>query len=286
MPTKRQLHGRLKCNFCGSRKTTKDLRCCGCGGSSFSQRKSKVSVTNENHKMVYELLRTQNNLKYTIITLAIGVIAIALFSYRQISSVQPEKPAARQSIVEFSKNEIQQILANAITEDYEFIFVESKTSTKEIQTTNLHIEENANPLVLVLSSFEAVHWHILNPHNVDIRAIVFGSTKIGSKITGHSSQQLPHKGKIELITSKRCEGINMGSIPVDVTNQLDGFGTGVLSGISISTHNQDIRVPESIIDERYAQEVQRMSDSCPKPHTQTGTIERAVLLQTSRQPDR
>lgn len=261
----------LQCNFCGSRTLRKE-RCAGCGGSSFSRVNKPELTENPNDQAIRQVIETQRNLKVVSLILAFSFIAIALSI---VKSKKPEESIATdgdERFIEYTKDEIQQLLAEGISEDYEFLYVVTYSNSSPDNTITLDIKENKKPIVLVLTSYEAVNWKISNPFNADIRAIVYGSDKMGTTVKGDitpSAIHLPHTGPIRGSSSFQNCPINTSTMDTSESDlnkvmMLEELGTGVLGGTSYRNSANQIKVPQTTMGARYVRELKDKYNRCTK----------------------
>ena len=61
-----------------------------------------------------------------------------------------------------------------------------ESPSKNLKTV-VNLERTARPVLLVLSSYSPVKWYLSNPYGVDVRAIVYGSSKPGATLAGEIS---------------------------------------------------------------------------------------------------
>ena len=164
---------------------------------------------------------------------------------------------------QYSTKAINSQLTNLIAEDYEFLYVSQHESPSTNQTTLLNLEDNDKPVVLLLNSYEPVKWHVLNPFNIELRAVVIGSYEQGSEVQGDISTNtkiLHHTGKVGRINNgrKRCQcysgTINCGGETIaDIEKKLSVFGSGTLAGLTINSSTSTLVVPEEIVNSRAKQ---------------------------------
>ncbi len=112
------------------------------------------------------------------------------------------------------------------------------------------------PLVLILSSYTPVRWVIRNPHDVDLRAVAFGSHSPGSELAGDLEpgvKRIPFRGQLGHYSrmpscncsgsSFHCEGAELFSTQAAVE-----AATGlVLHGFSGQYQAQTLPVPDLVM---------------------------------------
>jgi len=159
---------------------------------------------------------------------------------------------------EYSKSAIHSKLTNLINGEYEFLYASQNKSPSQNRTTLLNLEKRPGPVVLMLSSSNPINWHISNPFDVDVKAVVYGSYKAGSVVAGdidadtpifNHGQRLIRKGRRKCFCSSKTLRCKDNSL-VDFEEQMKEYGTGLLSGISVNHSTNTLLVPEITINSK------------------------------------
>ncbi len=180
----------------------------------------------------------------------------------------------RSHSIEYSTAGIVNKLPDLDSEDYKVLYVYQRRTPSGARSTLLHLGETSGPVVLVLDSYNAIDWKILNTFSVDLRAIVIGSYKGGSSAHGQNLPEIltlrrknnnPHMstGVLNCNCSMGCRSSGL----VGLVEELEALGTGNLSGITTGHSNGSLAVPEiAITSAENAQESieqMRRLESCP-----------------------
>ncbi len=157
-------------------------------------------------------------------------------------------------------SEIRARLGEALPADVTLYYAGVYESSAQDMSIVLNLEHTQGPVALVLSSYSPVRWHLSNPFGVDVRAVVYGAYKPGSRLDGdlpESLLRLPAKSRIGSYRvgaecsctagTFHCSGGSLGP----TLSALKGL-TGVsLSGFSGSYSASALAVPATRIDEAF-----------------------------------
>jgi hypothetical protein len=163
-------------------------------------------------------------------------------------------------VEKLSLSEIKEQLADNVLGEYEIYYAGLYESSNKDLSAVLNIEKTPKQIVLFLSSYSPVKWHISNPFMTDIRAIVYGSSSPGTTITGDldsSTILFPSQKRIGSYSSKKkcrctagvfhCEGNSLLSTK-EAVEQLSEYP---MTGFSGKYSASSLRVPQVIVNERY-----------------------------------
>ena len=163
-----------------------------------------------------------------------------------------------------SEAEIKNRLKSNLLSDFEVYYAGVYESSAKDLTTTLNLEKTSRPILLVLSSYSPVNWHISNPFEVDIRGIVYGSHKPGSTLAGQIPESVlmfPAKTRIgSYDVSPKCScsagGFHCeGGTMITTVKALQALTEMPLSGFSGKYSAASLRLPEIKVNDRYLQEV-------------------------------
>lgn len=265
MTISKKLSSALICDFCGNRQYY-EQRCSKCGGASLTSENDKPLAANSNHTLIRKVTKSLTQLKMLSLFLVICFVSILMTIDDPMTLTGNLFTTVKQQEVQLSDAEIRQDLAKHISVEYGFQFVSLYKGSSADRTTLVHIENTAEPIVLVLSSFEAVTWRLSNPYKVDIRAVIYGSHHDFSEITGdiepstiimqHTDAFGPFKR-----ASVNCDcrsGILRctGGIRQTV-KRLEKLGSGTLVGLTNRSSTDLLRVPTNLISEELLNEVEQ-----------------------------
>lgn len=128
----------------------------------------------------------------------------------------------------------------------------------------LNIQKSRQPIVLMLSSYNPVKWLVINPHQVEIRAVIFGSHNPGSEVTGierDETRLLQFKGYVgSYDTTPRCSCLGShfhceGSHLLNTKQQVESVVGMPLTGFSGSYSAPSLLVPELLLTPARLQEI-------------------------------
>ncbi|UZE95438.1 hypothetical protein [Alkalimarinus alittae] len=176
--------------------------------------------------------------------------------------------------------EIEQRLKSNLLGDYEIYYAGLYESDKKDLSVVLNMEKTSKQIVLFLGSYSSIQWHISNPFDVDIRAVVYGSYSPGTTVVGDINPEtllLVANGQIGSHSAQRkcscvgshfhCEGRSLMS----TKNTVEKMGRSKLTGFSGKYSAGSLRIPEVIVNSRYledleqeAKEVDVARQSCKK----------------------
>lgn len=245
------------CDYCGNQQAREE-RCANCGGASLSRTDDKQDAARLYRNLLKQAVKSQNRLKIFSAFLALGFVSICFVFFDPITVGEKMLSVVSKSEEPmYSAAEIRQKLGDDISSDYEFQYVSLHSSSGADSTTLVQIERNTRPIVLVLSSFEAVKWDVSNPYGVDILAIVYGSHWKGSAVTGDaglSAIALQHNGAIGRFrrASVNCEcreGVLRctGGFGWHIVKLLEEFGSGTIGGHTTASSAASLRVPAKVV---------------------------------------
>jgi hypothetical protein len=190
--------------------------------------------------------------------------------------------AIRKHSLDYSKSGIVNQLSELASDKYRVLYVYQSRTPHSANSTLLHLADIRGPVVLVLDSYKAIDWKILNPQSIDLRAIVTGAYKGRSSVHG---ENLPEtlsliydknnvKPDTELFNCNCSIGCR-GSGLVGLTVELDSIGTGILTGITMADSAHSLAVPEiTISSEEISQssiDQMRQQEACPRPGSANST---------------
>jgi len=255
------------CDFCGSHQF-EQTSCSGCGGLSLSQVNNQGLTEKRNFKKLNVAVKAHNRLKVVMVALAMGFIVVTTVLFKPQTHV--EKFFQQISGGEYSEEEIYQKLHNEISEPYEFVVAKIRKSSGPDRTTQVHLQRNANPIVLVLVSHDAVTWRFSNPNKVNVLAVIYGSHEKGASVTGDlepSTLLLHHKGPIGQFFAKtqhcdcgsdavRCP---YGGLVSRAILLMDRFGSGILTGHTLRDTESFLRVPSYAVSAKQVHSTRQSS---------------------------
>lgn len=183
-------------------------------------------------------------------------------------------------VEKLSLSDIKSQLAENILGEYDIYYAALYESSSKDLSTVLNIGKTPKPVVLFLSSYSPVKWHISNPYMTNIRAIIYGSFSPGAKVVGDldkSTLLLPSKKRIGSYSSEpkcscnsghfHCEGSSM----LSTKNTLEKLSQQKLVGFSGKYSASSLKVPEIIINEKYIEDqklnnenIKLLRNSCKK----------------------
>lgn len=183
-------------------------------------------------------------------------------------------------VEKLSLSDIKSQLAENILGEYDIYYAALYESSSKDLSTVLNIGKTPKSVVLFLSSYSPVKWHISNPYMTNIRAIIYGSFSPGAKVVGDldkSTLLLPSKKRIGSYSSEpkcscnsghfHCEGSSM----LSTKNTLEKLSQQKLVGFSGKYSASSLKVPEIIINEKYIEDqklnnenIKLLRNSCKK----------------------
>lgn len=115
----------------------------------------------------------------------------------------------------YTRDEIRQNLAKLTSKNSEVLFAGVYESSEKDQSIELILNKNKKPVILVLSSYDAVNWVIKNRYMTKVEAIVYTAYKPGVEISGDIPKDIPILAYNRRIGSykmkKDCTCINGGA---------------------------------------------------------------------------
>ena len=87
-------------------------------------------------------------------------------------------------------SEIRARLGEALPADVTLYYAGVYESSAQDMSIVLNLEHTQGAVALVLSSYSPVRWHLSNPFGVDVRAVVYGAYKPGSRLDGDLPESL------------------------------------------------------------------------------------------------
>ena len=232
-------------------------------------------TANQNHERVRvlidgNLINLADERKKTLIELDQGQHLIEV-EYRNRDRYADFHMSIQRSNIEYSKAGIQSTLSRHMPEDYKFLYVFQHQSRTSARMTLLNLHKTSGPVVLMLDSYDVINWQVLNPHHVDIRAVVVASYKQGSSVRGEippSAMTLQSRDRIlrknsALRTCSCYSGVTQcgGTLLPQIAKAIESFGTGVLSGLTINHKNHTLQVPEIYVNNNSIErEIQSIAD--------------------------
>ncbi len=165
-----------------------------------------------------------------------------------------------------SINDIKTRLTENILGKYELHYAGIYESSSKDLSVTIQIKKSPKQIVLFLNSHRAVKWQISNPFMTDIRAIVYGSNSPGTTISGDINKATMILASEQRIGSSytaiprcncisghfNCSGSNMLSTKKFIERLSDAKMTGFSGKYSASS----LPVPQIIVNERYAKELE------------------------------
>ena len=260
------------CDFCGCQKSSPG-RCSSCGAASAIV--PFAVINGDSPALVEKEIKSKKYFIYFTVTLLAGLLVqiCSVFDYQfrsPFSSVagsqdtvdrQGLKPFAFEGLkpeVEYSIVDLKQKL-DTISSNYEFYYAGVNRAATAARPVVLKLQKTSADVVLVLSSFKAVHWQLSNPHAVNIVAIVYASELGVSNVTGDLEPGLLLRSKRPLGTyyqSRQCNcfapgvyqcaGNDLQSTVQRIENAGRGRVTGIASGFTAATLPVPQTTPEKI----------------------------------------
>lgn len=167
-------------------------------------------------------------------------------------------------------DEIKAKLEDNVLGDYQVYYAGVYESASRNMETLVSLEKTSRPVLLVLSSYSPVKWRLSNPYGTDVRAIIYGSHKPGSTLTGDISGSVlrfPARSRIGsydatpecrcVAGNYRCEGAGMKS----TIAALQALTDKPLTGFSGQYSAASLEVPEIRVDDRYLEELEAKMDA-------------------------
>ncbi|CAM3680692.1 lysozyme inhibitor LprI family protein [Parendozoicomonas haliclonae] len=189
----------------------------------------------------------------------------------------------RQALVQkHDIKDIGRVLKGLNAGDASILYAALYESKSADLTTTVSVINHQKPVVLLLSSYGPVSWHIVNPGKADIRAVIFGSHAKGSTVTGDLDGDVPllalktRVGNYRIVPSCSCMN---GRFHCEGRSGLDDLAgierdTGLtVFGGTFGTYSASfLTLPTMLFDTETRQELQRRLDTveaqrkaCTKP---------------------
>ena len=156
---------------------------------------------------------------------------------------------------------IRQRMAKEGLADHNVYHVAVYNAPSRILTLNVDLKKSDGPVVLVLSSYEAIDWVINNLHGAEIRAIVYGASEYGqsgSSLAGDITDvaiQIHSAGSIGGYRSKQKCGCNAGYYHCNVNDVGDkvtaiaDISNGTLRGYTEEYSASALTLPRVILND-------------------------------------
>ena len=268
----------MVCNFCGSQMVG-NTRCSGCGAASQRLLTRKTQL---------EAAASQTPVKKSassgyLIHFALALVAGLLVTYYTTKDTQLTPSASRLDTNStaselrykqlFNVNEIRQKLRTIDHTAFSYVGVNHSSSANG--RVELALRPTDQKLVLVLSSYEPVHWHVTNPKNVHLAAIVYGSAAPGSRINGDLPAHtllIPADKRIGNLTAPRscdCRTARVydcnGTTASATIGEINALGSGKLIGLSNQLSASSLKVPQMTLNQYLVKEkIQQSTDTLKK----------------------
>ncbi len=162
------------------------------------------------------------------------------------------------NLEKLSIDQIISRLEGGISGQYSFNFAGVYRSSSKDMAVVLNIDKLSKPIVLVLSSYEAINWRISNPYMTEIRAVVYASYSPCTTISGDLSSStllLPSRRRIGSHGGKPSCTCEAGSLFCDTTTLLwirkavEQLGESKMTGYSGEYSAASLFVPQFNVEE-------------------------------------
>ena len=149
-------------------------------------------------------------------------------------TIAPEKKT-------YGAAEIKRLLAEHTSKQSKVLYAGVYESRNKEQTVTLKLAKSTVPVVLVLSSYDAVEWIVKNPHRVKIEAVVYGAYKPGVEVEGDLPKGTPvwaaesRFGSYSFEERCSCHGAHFhceGSNGLDVVEGIEAMTGKTVLGVS------------------------------------------------------
>lgn len=144
------------------------------------------------------------------------------------------------------------------SEPHQLYYVGAYESDAQDGVVQLNLRPAEQPMVLFLGSYNPIQWHINNPHNNAIKAIVYSSFKPGAMVTGDIDTN-PRLMALddgfrayELVKKCSCSGSHFHCSGKDFSNtlkQVEDIGNGTLVGFSGDYNPIALPVPQTLMND-------------------------------------
>lgn len=167
--------------------------------------------------------------------------------------------------IKLSEAEIASTL-HSLGNQYQIYNVAVYESSNMDHSITLNLNKTDTPVVLFLSSYNAVKWEISNPHQVDILAVVFGASSPGTSVTGDidgkALQLLSQKrmSGYSLVPSCSCIGGNFhceGQNGLHTINHLRQLGGAEVTGFSGEYSTAALDVPAQRVNREFVMSLEQ-----------------------------
>ncbi len=178
-------------------------------------------------------------------------------------------------------DEIRKILSKQTSKNSEVIYAGVYESSNKDQNIELILVKNKKPVILVLSAYDAVNWVIKNTKNTKIEAIVYGSSRPGSEISGDLPKDVPilaYKGRIGSYKMKKdCMCVNggadfhcEGSSADETIKRIESVTGKKVFGYSGKYGTDALLVPKTILTEKKKKEFKNELNEIERQRTECG----------------
>ena len=262
----------LVCNFCGS-QLSGNTRCSGCGAA--SQR--LLTRKTQSEAAAYQTPVRKSGISGYLIHFALALVAGLLVTYYSTKDTFLTPSASLLDTTStaselrykqlFNVQDIRQKLRKIDHTAFNYVGVNHSSSADD--RVELALQPTDQKLVLVLSSYDPVHWHVTNPNNVHIASIVYGSAVPGSQITGDlpaQTQLIPADNRIGTLTASRtCDCHTTGVYDCNGTtasatiDEINALGSGKLIGLSNQLSASSFKVPVMTLNQYLVKEKKQQS---------------------------
>ena len=165
----------------------------------------------------------------------------------------------------YNQQELKAALSKHTSKDSEVMFAGVYESSEKDQSIELILGKHEKPIVLVLSSYDAVNWKIKNTKNIKIEAIIYSAYKPGVEVKGDLLKSVPilaYKGRVGSYDMKRrCSCINgganfhcEGSSAEETINRVESLTGKKMVGFSGKYGTDALLVPNVLITEKKKKE--------------------------------
>lgn len=157
-------------------------------------------------------------------------------------------------------SQVRARLNEALPADVTLYYAGVYESSAQDLSIVLNLQRAEGPVALVLSSYSPVRWYLSNPFGVDVRAVVYGAYKPGSRLDGdvpESILRLPARSQIgsySVVESCNCTAGHFhcsGGSLKPTLNALEGLTGAQVRGFSSAYSASALSVPSIRVDEGF-----------------------------------
>lgn len=181
----------------------------------------------------------------------------------------------------YNQQELKAALSKHTSKNSEVMFAGVYESSEKDQSIELILAKHKKPIVLVLSSYDAVNWKIKNTKNVKIEAIIYSAYKPGVEVKGDFSKSLPilaYTGRVgSYDIKKRCSCINgganfhcEGSSAEETISRVESLTGKKMVGFSGKYSTDALLVPNVLITDKKKKEFKNDNLKIEQQRTECG----------------